>query len=215
MPYASAVPLSLEERLAHIDRLAGSVATAMDGVLTPGTPVLMLDLLVVGALNRTVAQIAGFAQLVRARNFLCAASLLRPQLDTAIRLFGISLTDDQEAYARLVLAGEKITGFKDRKGRRLNDGYLAERLSEHFRWVKPVYDASSGFIHLSSRHVQQAIVQETGAATQLRIAPIDSFTDETPYYELVDAFMAATRAVLEIVQAYAATRGGAPVAPPS
>ena len=44
-----------------------------------------LDLLANASANRTMATSVGFRKMIEEKNFICAASLLRIQLDTALR----------------------------------------------------------------------------------------------------------------------------------
>lgn len=75
-----------------------------------------LDLLAIGALNRSAAQCVGFRLLVQARNFICAASILRLQLDTALRFYAAFLVAEPHVFASTVLKGIPVRKLKDSSG---------------------------------------------------------------------------------------------------
>lgn len=49
------------------------------------------DFVLVGALKRTLSLSDGFRKHIRDRNFICAGTLLRAHLDTAVRVSALSL----------------------------------------------------------------------------------------------------------------------------
>jgi hypothetical protein len=57
-----------------------------------------MDLLAAGALNRSKAHIAGFRQLIEAKNLICAGALLRLQLDTALRFHAAFLVEQPHDF---------------------------------------------------------------------------------------------------------------------
>src|SRR5436309_1171588 len=63
----------------------------------------MFDLLAIAALNRSAGLCSGFRQLIRSRNFICAAPLIRLQIDNALRLYAGSIVRDPRGYALSVL----------------------------------------------------------------------------------------------------------------
>ena len=62
-----------------------------------------LDLLAAAAFSRSLAQCSGFRALIEARNYICAASILRLQIDTALRFFAAFLVDNPHEFAGSVL----------------------------------------------------------------------------------------------------------------
>src|SRR5271166_6984000 len=73
--------------------------------ITYGSALYPLDLLATAALNRSLAQCSGFRALIEARNYICAASILRLQIDTALRFFAAFLVDNPHEFAGSVLKG--------------------------------------------------------------------------------------------------------------
>lgn len=84
-----------------------------------------LDLLAAAALKRSMAHHKALGYLIRERNYLCAASLVRLQLDSCLRFHAAWLVDDPHAFAENVFKGTAIRKMKDRvNGVRL--AYLAQ-----------------------------------------------------------------------------------------
>ena len=98
---------NLVERLARIEKLEGELTSKAMPLLQPNAAIGTVDLYVMGAANRTLAQSRGFREMIQSRNFPCAAILLRTQIDTAMRINGIRFLTDPEAQLRTVLSGDK------------------------------------------------------------------------------------------------------------
>ena len=115
-----------------------------------------LDFMAVSIFNRSMSLIAGFILLVRQENFICVAPLVRLQLDNALRFFATALVKDPHKVTVEFIGGTPIKDFTDEQtGKNLTDTYLVNKLSgldEKFKWVKPLYQNSSGYIHLSEKH---------------------------------------------------------------
>jgi hypothetical protein len=122
-----------------------------------GCKLFSLDFLAVAALNRSLSNSSAFTQLVRAQNYLVAASLVRLQLDTFLRFFASYLVSDPHGFAKSVLAGAEVRKRKDRSGALMTDRYLVASVAAEFPWAPNVYKSTSGFIHLSDKHIWGAI----------------------------------------------------------
>jgi len=77
---------TLPDRLARIERLETELLRKAAASIEKGFTIYHADWFVMGAIRRTIAQSNGFRGLISARNVLCAAALLRMQLDTWDRL---------------------------------------------------------------------------------------------------------------------------------
>lgn len=170
-----------------------------------------MDLLAVGALNRSKAHITGFMALIEAKNMICAGALLRLQLDTAMRFFAAFLVDHPHDFAIAVLRGEKVRDLKDSTGKKMTDAYLSQKLGNEFEWVPRVYEKTSGYIHLSSTHLMSALTPSNDSDPDDRrfTAKISSMDKPLPdgiYIEASDAFGAATDIILQYVQGWVFTK---------
>jgi hypothetical protein len=170
-----------------------------------------MDLLAAGALNRSKAHIAGFQQLVGAKNLICAGALLRLQLDTALRFYAAFLVEQPHDFALAVLGGARVRDLKDRDGKKMTDAYLVEKLGQEFDWVPRVYERTSGYVHLSSTHLLSAMAPTEGASDSDRAITIKIAAEDKPlpawiYIEAVDAFRAATDILLRYVHGWVFTK---------
>jgi len=153
-----------------------------------------VDLLATGALKRSAGLCGGFQNMIEQRNFTCAASILRLQLDNALRFYAAFLVADPQAFASAVTDGTPVRKMKDKSGAVMTDAYLVAQLSKRYQWVAKVYETTCGYIHLSERHILQAV--ESTTDEDLSVGFIMSATDkhlpEETFVEAIEAFCAAT-----------------------
>jgi hypothetical protein len=170
-----------------------------------------MELLAAGALNRSKAHIAGFTQLVQAKNLICAGALLRLQLDTALRFHAAFLVEQPHEFAIAVLRGERVRDLKDRNGKKMTDGHLVAKLGQEFSWVPRVYERTSGYVHLSATHLLSAMGPTEGSedserSMTIKISAEDKSLPDWIYIEAVDAFRAATDIFLRYVRGWVFTK---------
>jgi len=185
----------LAERLQRIDRLESELTRKGAAALDESADLGHADFFIFGALRRTLAQARGFRDLIAARNFPCAAAILRLQIDTAMRVNALSLVDDPDATCKAVLDGEQFNRLKDRDGKKMLDAYLREKLAASHPWISPVYEQTSDFVHLSGRHFEVSIVL-TDDATRMAYFQLSGHDPQRPdetYFDAVDTFFEATR----------------------
>jgi hypothetical protein len=118
------------------------------------------DLYNIGILNRTVNLIRGFTSLMRDKNFIAAAPLVRIHLDSLLRLYAATLVSyNIDEFALKIIGGKQISNLKDREGNYMKDGYLARQFAIHCGedWIIEVYKAGSGHIHFSNAATKSAI----------------------------------------------------------
>lgn len=161
------------------------------------------DLVLMGMLQRSLSLIDGFTMLVEAGNPTAAIPLLRLQVDNALRFYACSIAKDYNEVLVALLAGKPLMKVKSVEGRPMTDGYLVERISEHWSWVARVYKETSGFVHLSTPGVLSGVVDVSdddarkvsffigkGAGRPWR---------EKEKKEAVDAMVHATDIILQLV----------------
>src|SRR6516162_5203015 len=73
------------------------------------------QIFVAAALNRSISLVHGFCTLIP-DNYISAASLVRLQLDSAVRFTALWLVEDREEFAKNVSSGQQINRVKDRDG---------------------------------------------------------------------------------------------------
>jgi hypothetical protein len=144
----------LERHVSHIEGLTSQhLSLLKDMLLADAGKMYPLDILAAATVKRSMSLCSGFSNLVRDQNYLCAASLLRLQLDSCLRFFSAFIVDKPHELAHQVLKGNPINKMKDQAGKLMTDRYLVETLGKKYEWMPRVYKATSGFIHLSDKHI--------------------------------------------------------------
>jgi hypothetical protein len=202
--HSSAVQDALAALTPLLDRhreVASAMLSVDDGHL------YSLDILAMAAVNRSMAHIAGFRQMVEAWNFICAASILRLQLDTALRFAAAWLAPDPHALAHEVLKGTSIRAQKDRTGHRMTDAYLVSVLAKDDPWIPNVYKQTSGYIHLSEKHIFNSVTKVgDDGAFEMKMSPDDVVITDDLYIESVRAFQAASEVFLRYLEGWVFTK---------
>ena len=122
-----------------------------------GKPVYILDLIIIGVIKRSLSLASGLHDLVKSKNMICSRAILRMELDTVSRLLAYTYVNDPSEMAKDIIGGKALNSFKCRDGKQLRDGYLIDKMSEKYPWVKDVYKYTSGYVHFSERQVFDSI----------------------------------------------------------
>ena len=112
------------------------------------SPSLWFDNFFVNAILVRAYQInKGFIELTNSGNYLCAAPLVRMQLETLCRLFG-GLIADGESYIERFMYGKKLDN-QTFQGKQLTYTTLVELLSEFHKLTElpRIYKEGNAFIH--------------------------------------------------------------------
>jgi hypothetical protein len=180
-------------------------AKAMPVLGGSGAPLYVLDLIVLGAVKRSLSLASGLLTLIEAKNIVCARAVLRMQLDTVTRLYAYLYVDDAEQVAKAVLKGQPLNKLKATDGKLLRDAYLVDRLSEQFPWVRRVYNFTSGYVHFSERQFFDA-VHKVGSdeerTVHLSIGKTDDKYPESSWEELPACFNHLNIMLEEFLSAY-------------
>lgn len=125
-------------------------------MFSSGKGLYPLDYYISGILNRSLSLVYGFETLITSINFISAAHLVRPHLDNYLRLSAAWLVEQPHDFANRIWKGDVIRKIKDREGKLMTDAYLKEKAAIDYPWISNVYEASSGFIHFSNKHIMNA-----------------------------------------------------------
>lgn len=187
-------------RKKHFD-LGKRVLEADNSALYP------LDLLVIASLNRSVCLIKGFTSLIEQNNFISAAPLLRLQIDNCLRISAGTLVSNPHEFAVRILEGERVSNIKDKNGKKMRDKYLAENLSVDYPWIMDVYQHSSGYIHLSEKHMFNAIsTNKVRRNLNLKITDEDAFISDDIYADSIQSFILATDLLFRYIDGWVFTK---------
>ena len=186
-------------------RLGEEIIKAYGGAMYP------LDLLAIPTLNRSLCLMKGFIELIKQKNFLSAAPLIRLQLDNALRFYAAWLTPNPHDFAFNVFKGTSVRDQNDRNNKRMTDRYLVKSLAQEYPWIEKVYEHTCGFIHLSEKHIFNAIVEVSGISKEfgklnMKISGKDENVNDTTYEEATKAFKAITDILFRYMEGWIHTK---------
>lgn len=126
-----------------------------EGLKVGGGKIFSVDFLAWAAISRSISNIDGFLAMVEQGNYILANSIIRLQLDTILRFFSIHLVESPHDLATEIMKGQSLRDIKDIKSNKMTDRYLCDTFAaaEKLEWIKDVYERSSGYIHLSDKHI--------------------------------------------------------------
>ena len=181
----------------------------MEVVGPSGSPMYPLDWMVFAAIKRSVSTSSALAAMVRTWNMVCARSLLRMHIDTALRFSAAWLVPDPHAFATNVMKGEPINKMKDRSGKQqLSDAFLVETHKGEYPWLPDVYKKLCGYVHFSGSHIIDSIssFEDATRTIEFELSATDSKFPEFSWVEVLDCFRKSTSILSWYLQGYADTK---------
>lgn len=137
-----------------------------------------MDLFISDIVNRAISLIHGYILLAKEKNYISAVPLIRIQLDNCLRFYASTLVSNYDEFFKKYLGGEHIREIKDSNGKKMTDTYLVKQLDKNIMpGVYNVYDNTSGFIHLSSKHsfLHTETNKEANRTINIKIGKYDYF----------------------------------------
>lgn len=166
-----------------------------------GSKIPDIDWYVIAAMKKTASLAHAFCTLIRAKNALTSAALIRMQLDTGLRVLGLSRVEDLDAAGLHLMNDGKYTALKARSGERLSDKYLHTELDKAYPGLSEVYNNTSAFVHLSSAHIKTILTPRDGTSVlYFDLKGTDDRLSEEWIAEAVDAFQQATDLSIELIE---------------
>jgi hypothetical protein len=166
-----------------------------------------LDILANAVLNRSLALINGFITLAESDNYLAAVHLIRIHLDSFLRFGAAWQVDKPHEFALQVLDGEPVRKIKDRLGNRMTDQYLVSIFSVSYPWIKSVYDTTSGYIHLSERHIYASTkIEAEQMLMHFSISRKDKFLSLDLKIDAINGMLAITNCIIEYIHGWTWTK---------
>lgn len=193
----------LKQQEARMMRLAGLGMQADRGAMFP------FDFWTNAAVNRGIQLSSGFRSSIKKRNAVCSGALLRLQIDTALRYSAGWLVQDPHRFVGRVMSGEQINRMKDRGGQLMTDSYLVKMLAVEHPWVTEVYKKTSGYVHFSDTHIWSTFYELEGTenrSVKMKIGAEDKEGLSDLYMEMVVAFQAATKILINYVEGWVYTK---------
>lgn len=192
----------LEAKLTKIDETASSLLNIPLEYIGPlGTQVPDIAWYVFAAIKKTRSLSHAFCMLVRAKNTLAATALIRLQLDTALRIYGLSLVDDLEDAGAMLMSDISYRKLKSRSGEPLTDAVLHENLDKHHPGLSYAYKTTSSYVHLSASHIKTGLVERPGTATLFfHMNGTDDTHSSESFSDIIDWFDQATELTANMIE---------------
>lgn len=210
---------SVRELIAGIESDSDLMLKIGQQILSAGgdeksAPMFPLDFLALGAIKRNLNTSRAFRQMIESWNMVCARTMLRTHIDTAMRFSAAWEVREPHDFAMAVLRGERIDQMKDQLEQRLTDRRLVELRSASYPWLQDVYSNLSGYIHFSGAHIIDSVAgfgEDRDAATiSFLLSDTDMRFKEDSWVEVCECFRAGTEMLGKYLAGWARTKGMTP-----
>jgi hypothetical protein len=202
---------NIEQRLVELEKLSQDHLEAGMALLKAGNAKMYaMDLFCVAIFKRSMSLISGFCLMIRNKNFVCAAPIIRMQLDNALRFQATFLIKNPDDLVKGFINGTHISNFKDSDtGQKLTDGYLVKQLELKFKGVTNIYKHTSGYIHLSEKHLFNALKKKDGAparTVEMTIGSDDFAVTDNDRLEAIEAMIDISKVLLWFLSGWTAKK---------
>ena len=192
----------LEDRWRKLIKLFKEMSSAYERKIYP------VDLFALGAIKRAISTIAGIKMIVVSWNMLCARTLLRMQIDTALRFYSVFIVKKPHDFVLQVLDGKQIRHLRDKNGKKMTDAYLVSKLESEYPWLPEVYKNLSGYVHLSDQHFFSTVkdINNESRTVFYEISEKDTKFPESSWLEIVNCFNESTDIFIKYLQGWIFTK---------
>lgn len=190
---------TINERLAFLGQSKQThfnIAEKLSGEIGP------IDIYAFMVLKRSMSLVFGFTELIRQKNFLCAAPLIRLQIDNLLRFRASFQVDNQSQFVVDVLQENEVRKLKDRYGKNMTDVHLQDVFENEYPWLKGTYKNTSGYVNLSEKHFFNTIrASENGkdGVLNIYIGPEDKMVSDEVYEGAIEEMILVTHALLTFI----------------
>ncbi len=164
-----------------------------------------MDLFASGVLNRSLSLIAGFKSQLEC-NFICAAPIVRLQLDNLLRFNAAFHVDDPHQFVVEVMNGAAIGDLRDRNGHRMTDRHLVDLMSKSIPQIRQNYEVGCSYVHLSDRHIFHAVQIAEEGAISIEIGGEERFVSDRLRLNASMAMVTVSHELLRFVYGWAYTK---------
>ena len=99
--------------------------------------------------------------------------------------------------------------MQDKDGKKMTDAYLIEKISIDHPVLKSVYEHTSGYVHLSDKHIFNSLGKKSkDGEFGMKVGPTDDFITETVYLEAARAFFEITGILFSYLQGWYVAKDG-------
>lgn len=188
----TSVKIDKEAILTNIDNKSQAIINMGDQLFAISKNVHTFDMFLIAILNRTINLNKAFSSLVRDKNFIAAAPLVRINIDSLMRMYAARISEyDLHTFTLKVMGGEHVRNMKTNSGQKLTDKYLIDELSkiDGLSWIKDIYEASNSYIHFADSGIfaAQTMVNKEEQTIGLSIGFHDAFIKDD--YKLATIFL--------------------------
>ncbi len=110
-----------------------------------------LDFYILSVINRGISLNKAFILLIENKNSLTAISIVRLQLDNALRLNAIKIVENIDDFLNYFFEGKPINQYKIGK-QQLTDKFLVNELDKDLPQILNLYNYLCDFVHFSDKH---------------------------------------------------------------
>lgn len=110
-----------------------------------------LDFYILSIINRSISLNKAFMLLMKNENSLTAISIVRMQLDNALRLNAVKIANNREEFLNHFFEGKAINKYKEDRDR-FTDNYLANQLNNEVPGALELYNYLCDFVHFSDKY---------------------------------------------------------------
>ncbi len=163
-----------------------------------------MDIYTTGTVKRSLSLANAFVLLIRNHNFFVPSALLRLQMDNCLRYHATYLVADPDEFAEAILNGDRVDHYRDRKNKRMRDGYLVDSLSDQYPWVRLLYSEACRDIHLSDKHLLSIFSYSDPESfiSHMEVSPFDRHIDSDVWNRLIDHFIMITALLNTLVEGW-------------
>lgn len=200
---------ALEKKIKNLESIKDKLLNLSHLMLkADGGNFFPVDIYASGIIKRSLSITDGFSTLCFEKNYLCAAALLRLQIDNCIRFYAVFIVDNPHDFCTKVLAGKHVRNLKDKNGKLMTDRYLIQNLNNEFDWLKRVYESTSGYIHFSDRHMKSIFsgFEEINRIGNITISATDEDISDFSWEELIDAYYASYDILFRYLEGWIITK---------
>jgi hypothetical protein len=169
-----------------------------------------IDIYAFMVLKRSISLVFGFVKMLRDRNFICAAPLIRLQIDNLLRFRAAFLVPNIDQFVVDVIKGKEVRHQKDRSGKKMTDAHLQEVLSSDYPWLRDTYKKTSGYVHLSEEHFFNTVRSSKSGkegAIEAYIGPDDKLVSYEIYQKALEDMILVTHSLLTFLADWVTAKG--------
>jgi hypothetical protein len=198
----------IDRKLLELEEFEKILFQLSKEMMTTGRGIFPFDHLAIGVINRSLSLISGFILLIKNSNYIGAAHLARPHLDNYLRLYAAWQVDNPHDFATQTMKGVRIEKMKDRNGIPLRDSHLIKMASKDYPWMQNVYDETSGFIHLSSKHILTSakITSKEERTIEFAVSKLDKYVHDQSRSEAIECMIEITRCIIKLLEGWIWTK---------